>query len=77
MNSRAQTDAELQKLADMLPYWLLHLRHEAQFWPQFDALAQMILREAGKDDLPYVHRRLDEMLEEHAGDLAQAHRYRG
>ena len=39
MKSRAQLDAELDRLADMLPPWLQHLRHEAQFWPQFDALA--------------------------------------
>lgn len=63
MIGRQQLDAELDRLADMLPPWCEHLRHPAQFWPQFDALAQEILGHAQPDDRPHALRRLDAMLE--------------
>nr|WP_298120467.1 hypothetical protein [uncultured Pseudoxanthomonas sp.] len=65
MKSRAQLDADLARLADMLPPWLQHLRHEAQFWPQFEALAQDILRDAAHHDRDHVQQRLDAMLAAH------------
>ena len=65
MNSRAQLDAQLDQLAQMLPPWLEKLRHDAQFWPQFNALAQQILQHAEADDRPNVLQRLDAMLKEY------------
>lgn len=65
MKSRAQLDADLDRLAAMLPPWLQHLRHEAQFWPQFEALAQDILRDAAHHDRHHVQQRLDAMLVAH------------
>jgi hypothetical protein len=65
MKSRAQLDADLDRLAAMLPPWLQHLRHEAQFWPQFEALAQDILRDAAHHDRDHVQQRLDAMLVAH------------
>lgn len=63
MMARRQLDAELDRLAGMLPLWCEHLRHPAQFWPQFDALAKEILDHAGPDERPCAQRRLDAMLE--------------
>jgi hypothetical protein len=65
MKSRAQLDAALDQLEGMLPPWLQYLRHEAQFWPQFHALAQDILRDAGEHDRGHVHQRLAAMLVAH------------
>jgi hypothetical protein len=62
-------DAALDHLAGMLPPWLARLRHPAQFWPQFDALAREILEQADASERPYVLRRLQEMLEENAAAL--------
>ena len=65
MKSRAQLDADLDRLADMLPPWLQYLRHEAQFWPQFEALALDILGHAADHDRDHVRQRLDAMLVAH------------
>lgn len=62
MSARAALDAELDRLADMLPAWLQTLRRPAPFWQQFDALASAILARAGPRDRPHVSRRLDAML---------------
>ena len=72
MKPRAQLDAELDRLAVMLPPWLEHLRHEAQFWPQFNALAKEILDQAADEDIPYVQGRLDFMLKTHVFGLPVA-----
>lgn len=61
MKTRRQLDAELDRLARMLPPWLERLRHPAQFWPQFDALAQEILADAGAGDRIHVLQRLRAM----------------
>ncbi|MCR6625804.1 MAG: hypothetical protein NVV67_05950 [Pseudoxanthomonas sp.] len=66
MKSRVQLDTELDRLAAMMPTWLQHLRHEAQFWPQFNALAKEILDQAADEDIQYVQGRLDAMLIVHA-----------
>ena len=62
MSNRAQLDAELDRLAEMLPPWLGTLRREVLFWPQFNALAQQILDHSGEHDEPHVRQRLDAML---------------
>ncbi|SFV30662.1 MULTISPECIES: hypothetical protein [unclassified Pseudoxanthomonas] len=72
MKPRAQLDAELDRLAAMMPHWLRHLRHEAQFWPQFNALAKEILDQAADEDIPYVQGRLDLMLKTHVFGLPGA-----
>ncbi|MEO6103288.1 MAG: hypothetical protein ABIP44_06580 [Pseudoxanthomonas sp.] len=65
MNDRARLDAELENLERMLPDWRTALRHEAQFWPQFDVLAQEILARADAVDRDHAQQRLDAMLVEH------------
>lgn len=66
LSSRVQLDARLDCLAGMLSPWLEKLRHPAQFWPQFDALAQQILDLADAGDRAHVQQRLDAMLTAHA-----------
>ena len=58
-------EAELENLERMLPHWREKLRHEAQFWPQFDALAQEILARADPMDREYAQQRIDAMLAAH------------
>ncbi|AKC85854.1 hypothetical protein [Pseudoxanthomonas suwonensis] len=74
MSGRRQLDAEIERLARMLPPWLARLRHPAQFWPQFDALAREILEQADVDQRPYVLQRLQDMLEENGIALPRAGR---
>jgi hypothetical protein len=65
-DARARLDAKLEDLQRMLPDWRGTLRHEAQFWPQFDVLAKEILARAEPADRGYAQRRIDAMLAEHA-----------
>ena len=65
MDKRLQLEAELENLERMLPHWREKLRHEAQFWPQFDVLAQEILARAEQADREYAQQRLDAMLAQH------------
>lgn len=65
-NERDRLDAELENLQRMLPLWREKLRHEAQFWPQFDVLAQEILARADPQDRQYAQQRIDAMLTKHA-----------
>lgn len=69
-NARDQLDADLENLERMLPPWREKLRHEAQFWPQFDALAQEIMARADPGDREYVQQRIDAMLAMHASPNA-------
>ena len=65
MNERSRLEAELDNLESMLPPWREKLRHEAQFWPHFDALAQEIMARADPADREYAQQRIDEMLATH------------
>lgn len=65
MNARALLDAELENLERMLPHWRGTLRHEAQFWPQFDVLTQEIMARADPADREYAQRRIAAMLAAH------------
>lgn len=64
-SARDQLDADLENLERMLPIWREKLRHEAQFWPQFDVLAREIMARADPDDREYVQQRIDAMLAFH------------
>ncbi|WP_031374059.1 hypothetical protein [Lysobacter antibioticus] len=65
MKTRAQLDAGLERLSQMLPPWLESLRHEAQFWPQFRALVDELMADADPVDRAHAQRRIDEMLARH------------
>jgi hypothetical protein len=64
-NERDRLDAELENLQRMLPLWREKLRHEAQFWPQFDVLAEEIMARAEPADREYAQQRIDAMLAKH------------
>ncbi len=59
---RDALDEALDRLAAMLPAWCSHLRHQAQFRPQFDALAARILARTRPGDRAYALARIDAML---------------
>jgi hypothetical protein len=63
MNNRAELDEELDHLEGMLPVWLEKLRHQSQFWPQFDALADEIVGHSDQAELAHVRERLEKMLQ--------------
>ena len=65
MTTRERLERELDHLQSMLPPWREKLRDEAQFWPQFDALAARILDSAEPADRDYVRQRIALMLEQH------------
>jgi hypothetical protein len=62
---RARLDADLDALECMLPPWREKLRDEAQFWPQFTALADGILANAAAADLDHARQRIADMLAKH------------
>lgn len=64
-SERDRLDADLENLERMLPLWREKLRHEAQFRPQFDALAEEILARADPQDRAYAQQRIDAMLTKH------------
>lgn len=70
MKTRSQLDACLDQLSAMLPPWLDKLRHEAQFWPHFNVLAQEILDEAQDTDRSHVIARIAAILSAHGQDPA-------
>ena len=65
VNVRVRVEAELENLARMLPLWRASLRHEAQFGPQFEALANELIARADPQDRGYAQARLAAMLAEH------------
>jgi hypothetical protein len=69
-SARDQLDADLENLERMLPLWRETLRHEAQFWPQFDVLAQEIMARADPEDREYAQTRIDAMLAKHVSSGA-------
>ena len=65
-SARDRLDADLENLERMLPIWREKLRHEAQFWPQFDILSREILARTDSQDRQYAQGRIDAMLTKHA-----------
>lgn len=62
MTTREQLDAELDRLQSMLPVWREKLRHEAQFWPQFNVLSEEILARTDTADRAYARQRIEAMI---------------
>ena len=60
--ARERLEAELENLERMLPPWRASLRHEAQFRPQFDALANEIVARADPADREHAQARIAAML---------------
>jgi hypothetical protein len=71
-SARDQLDADLENLERMLPIWREKLRHETQFWPQFDVLAQEIMARADQEDREHAQTRIDAMLAEHVSHRADS-----
>lgn len=77
MSMRARTERELDELAAMLPPWLRSLRHEAQFWPQFNVLAQRIIDRARLEDRAHAVQRVEAMLDANGVDSNSRFDFRG
>ena len=71
-SARERLDAELENLERMLPLWRAALRHEAQFWPQFDVLAKEIIARADPADRQHAQDRIAALLAAHV-PLARLH----
>jgi len=69
--TRGQLQRELEALRAMLPIWREKLRDEAQFGPQFHALAAEILGRTAPADRDFAREAIDRMLAE-AGAPADA-----
>lgn len=65
MSPRLRLDAELENLERMLPHWRGTLRHESQFWTQFDVLAKELIAKADPADREHAQRCIDLMLRMH------------
>ena len=73
MNVREETQVRLDGLADMLAHWVTHVRHPAQFWPQFERLAAEILDQCERADRRQAHEAIQAMLKRHARELPAWH----
>lgn len=65
MSLRHEIQAQLDALAEMLDPWVARVRHPAQFWPQFEALAAEILDQCAHTERDEVRARIDVMLKDH------------
>ncbi|MFG3450273.1 hypothetical protein ACGFZ3_17025 [Stenotrophomonas sp. NPDC047960] len=70
---RPDIQARLDALDEMLAHWLAHMRHPAQFWPQFELLAAEILDQCNDHERRYVHARITAILKGHALELPSWH----
>lgn len=73
MNVRPEIEAQLDALDEMLAHWLAHVRHPAQFWPQFETLAAEILDRCAHTEGDQVRARIRTMLKRHALELPPWH----
>ncbi|MBD8643405.1 hypothetical protein IFT63_07345 [Stenotrophomonas sp. CFBP 13724] len=60
---------QLDALAKMLPHWVARVRHPAQFWPQFEVLAEEILEQCGQAEKEQVRALIQTMLKGHGLEL--------
>jgi len=59
---REDLDIKMDHLEAMLPPWLSRSRHDLQFWPQFNVLAEEILSAADTTDRLHFLYRIHVML---------------
>ncbi|MDY1032063.1 hypothetical protein [Stenotrophomonas sp. CFBP8980] len=69
MSLRPEVQVQLDALAEMLDYWVARVRHPAQFWPQFEMLAEEILEQCGDTEKEQVRALIQTMLRGHGLEL--------
>lgn len=69
MSLRPEVQVQLDALAEMLDYWVARVRHPAQFWPQFEVLAEEILDQCGSTEKEQVRTLMQNMLRGHGMEL--------
>jgi len=70
---RPDIQARLDALDAMLAHWLAHVRHPAQFWPQFESLAAEIIDHCADAERAQVRALIKAMLQRHPLDLPPWH----
>jgi hypothetical protein len=73
VSARPHIQARLDALDRTLADWLAHLRHPAQFWPQFELLAAEILDECEAPERAHARAAIARMLKAHALELPPWH----
>lgn len=69
MSLRPEVQVQLDALAEMLHHWVARVRHPAQFWPQFEVLAEEILDQCGHTEKEQVRVLIQTMLRGHGLEL--------
>lgn len=69
MSLRPEVQVQLDALAEMLHHWVARVRHPAQFWPQFEVLAEEILDQCGHTEKEQVRALIQTMLRGHGLEL--------
>ena len=69
MSLRPEIQVQLDALAKMLPHWVARVRHPAQFWPQFEVLAEEILEQCTQAEKERVRVLIQTMLKGHGLEL--------
>lgn len=73
MSIRPAIQGRLEALDAMLAHWLAHVRHPAQFWPQFENLAAEILDHCADTEREQVCALIEAMLKRHPLELPAWH----
>jgi hypothetical protein len=73
MNVRPEIAAQLDALDAMLANWLARVRDPAQFWPQFETLAEEILDQCEYAERDPTRAHIKAMLKRHALELPLWH----
>jgi len=70
---RPDIQDRLDALDAMMAHWLAHVRHPAQFWPQFERLAAEILDQCSPTEREQARASIEDMLKGHAVALPPWH----
>lgn len=76
MSLRPEIEVQLDALAKMLHHWVARVRHPAQFWPQFEVLAEEILEQCTQAEKEQVRVLIHTMLRGHGLELPAGFKHR-
>ncbi len=76
MSLRPEVQVQLDALAEMLHHWVPRVRHPAQFWPQFEVLAEEVLEQCAHTEKEQVRALMQTMLSGHGMELKPGFKHR-